>query len=287
MKDNTAQTAAATWNKVITDLVGVPALVYSDDGSEIKRQFKERLDHLEVDEMVAERAIKTLKGALLRRLSVGVGRRNQWHLLLPDVMAQYNEKPHATIGVTPNQAYSNPNKARTALTNMRGKAKHNVPAKPKISEGDYVRVRVKPIESRGSYRVTETAWSERVYSVTGVEHTANGVMFTVPGWQGGPLLPRDVRKVEGKRDRRFPVRSREMRHARAAAERPFPVGPVAPCAVPQAIQLSSAVQKLARKTEPSQLGNAPSIFEFHLQGAPGVQEAQENRLVSRRDEPRW
>ena len=234
MKDKTAQTAAAAWDNVITDL-GIPASVYSDDGSEFKKQFKEKLDHWDVDKIVsrghapvAERAIRTLKEALLRRLSVGVGRRNQWNLLLPDVLAQYNEKRHATTGVTPNQAYNNPDSARKALRNMRRKAKHNAPAKPEIGEGDYVRVRVKPIESRGSYRVTETAWSERVYRVGGVEYTSNGVMFTLGGWQGGPLLARDVRKVEGQRERRFPVQSREMRNARAAADRVFPVGPVAP-----------------------------------------------------------
>ena len=129
--------------------------------------------------------------------------------------------------MTPNQAYNNPDSARKALRNMRRNAKHNAPAKPEIGEGDHVRVRVKPIESRGSYRVTETAWSERVYRVNGVEHTSNGVMFTLQGWQGGPLLARDVRQVEGQRERRFPVQSREMRNARAAADRAFPVGPVA------------------------------------------------------------
>ena len=41
MKDKTAQTAAAAWDKVITDL-GIPASVYSDDGSEFKKQFKEK-----------------------------------------------------------------------------------------------------------------------------------------------------------------------------------------------------------------------------------------------------
>ena len=64
--------------------------------------------------------------------------------------------------------------------------------------------------------------------VAKVEHTDNGILFALEGWQGGPLLARDVRKVEGQRERRFPVQSREMRAARAAAERPFAVGPIAP-----------------------------------------------------------
>ena len=54
--------------------------------------------------IVAERAIRTLKEALIRRLSAGVGgRRNQWHLLLPNVLAQYNDCKHAETSVTPNE----------------------------------------------------------------------------------------------------------------------------------------------------------------------------------------
>ena len=97
---------------------------------------------------MAERAIRTLKEALVRRLSAGVGRRNQWHLLLPDVLAQYNNRKHAGTGVAPNEAYDNPQKALKALRTMRRRVKRGAEAKPELQVGDQVRVRVKPIESR-------------------------------------------------------------------------------------------------------------------------------------------
>ena len=236
MKDKTAKTAADAWNKVITDL-GIPSYVYSDDGTEFKREFKEKLDYWDIEKLVsrghaivAERAIRTLKEALVRRLSAGVGRRNQWHLLLPNVLEQYNTRKHAGTSVTPNEAYEDPQKALKALRTMHRRAKRGAEPRPHLQVGDQVRVRVKPIESRGSYRVTETAWSERVYTIGRVDYTNAGPLFMLDGWSGGRLVARDLRKVEGERQRLFPIQSRELRAARAAADRRanFPAGPVAP-----------------------------------------------------------
>ena len=93
MANKEASTAAGAWDKVVKDL-GIPLNVYSDDGSEFKKEFKQKLDYFDVDKIVsrghatmAERAIRTLKEALVRRLTAGVGRRNQWHLLLPNIIA--------------------------------------------------------------------------------------------------------------------------------------------------------------------------------------------------------
>ena len=51
--------------------LGVPSYVYSDDGSEFKSEFKQKLDYFDVDKVVSrghayfvERAIRTLKEAL-------------------------------------------------------------------------------------------------------------------------------------------------------------------------------------------------------------------------------
>ena len=187
MTNKLASTAAQAWNKVVQDL-GIPLNVYSDDGSEFKREFKERLDYFDVDKIVsrghatvAERAIRTIKEALTRRLTAGVGRRNQWHLLLPDIIAQYNEKPHATTGFAPQQVYHDPQKAVRALTRMKRNARRGAEPRPELAVGDLVRVRVKPIEGRGSYRVTEVAWSERAYTISQIEHTEGGPYFYL-GW---------------------------------------------------------------------------------------------------------
>ena len=105
---------------------------------------------------------------MLRRIAAGAGRRGQWHLMLADILSQINGRKHATTQVAPNLAYSDPEMAEIALRNIERRAKHKV-TRPEIKVGDMVRIRVKPIESRGSYRVNEIAWSEKVYRVASAE----------------------------------------------------------------------------------------------------------------------
>ena len=95
----------------------------------------------------AERTIRTIKEAMLRRIAAGAGRRGQWHLMLADILSQINGRKHATTQVAPNLAYSDPEMAEIALRNIERRAKHKV-TRPEIKVGDMVRIRVKPIESR-------------------------------------------------------------------------------------------------------------------------------------------
>ena len=78
-----ASAAATAWNQVVQAL-GIPSYVYSDDGSEFKREFKERLDYFDVEKVVTrghayfvERVIRTIKEALVRRISAGLVPRNR------------------------------------------------------------------------------------------------------------------------------------------------------------------------------------------------------------------
>ena len=186
LKDRLASTTAAGMRKVFQAL-GVPANVYSDDGSEFKREFKELMDFWDIEKQVtrghayfAERTIRTIKEAMLRRIAAGAGRRGQWHLMLADILSQINGRKHATTQVAPNLAYSDPEMAEITLRNIERRAKHKV-TRPEIKVGDMVRIRVKPIESRGSYRVNEIAWSEKVYRVvSGAGRWGRGL-----AWRGG------------------------------------------------------------------------------------------------------
>ena len=137
--------------------------MYSDDGSEFKREFKELMDFWDIEKQVtrghayfAERTIRTIKEAMLRRIAAGAGRRGQWHLMLADILSQINGRKHATTQVAPNLAYSDPEMAEIALRNIERRAKHKV-TRPEIKVGDMVRIRVKPIESRGSAPATTSA----------------------------------------------------------------------------------------------------------------------------------
>ena len=107
---------------------------------------------------------------------------------------------------------------------MRRRAKKDQVVRPEIKVGDLVRVRVKPLEARGSYRVTEMAWTEKTYHVARIENTTAGPLFTLDGWSQ-KLVARDLLKVSEERQRRFPMQSRELRGRRPAD---IAVGPVAP-----------------------------------------------------------
>ena len=119
LASKTAPAAAAAWNQIVKAL-GVPSYVYSDDGSEFKSEFKQKLDYFDVDKVVSrghayfvERAIRTLKEALLRRISAGLAARNRWHQLLPDVLAQYNSRTHGGTGVAPRPSLLGSRESRT------------------------------------------------------------------------------------------------------------------------------------------------------------------------------
>ena len=103
--------------------------------------------------------------------------------------------PHAGRHLEPNQReearyhaggaeprLSDPEMAEIALRNIERRAKHKV-TRPEIKVGDMVRIRVKPIESRGSYRVNEIAWSEKVYRVVSAESGEMGARFGLEGWR--------------------------------------------------------------------------------------------------------
>ena len=216
LKDRLATTTAASMKKVFQAL-GVPANVYSDDGSEFKREFKELMDFWDIEKQVtrghayfAERTIRTIKEAMLHRIAAGAGRRGQWRLMLPDILNQINGRKHATTQVAPNLAYSDPEMAEIALRNIERRAKHKV-TRPEIKVRDMVRV--KPIESRGSYRVNKIAWSEKVYRVASAESGEMGARFDLEGWPE-KVVHRDLRKVpenSAPEPRGLEVQSRQRR----------------------------------------------------------------------------
>ena len=93
-----------------------------------------------------------------------------------------------------NLAYSDPKMAEIALRNIGRRAKHKV-TRPEIKVGDMVRIRVKPIESRGSYRVNEIAWSKKVYRVVSAESGEMGARFGLEGWPE-KVVHRDLPKTQ-------------------------------------------------------------------------------------------
>ena len=104
LKDRLASTTAAGMKKVFQAL-GAPANVYSDDGSEFKREFKELMDFLDIE----KQGPRLLCGAHYPHHQEGhvashsgrSGPAGQWHLMLADVLSQINGRKHAATQVTP------------------------------------------------------------------------------------------------------------------------------------------------------------------------------------------
>ena len=83
----------------------------------------------------------------------------------------------------------------------------------KVFQALGVPIRVKPIESRGSYRVNEIAWSEKVYRVVSAESGEMGARFGLEGWPE-KVVHRDLRKVpenSAPEPRGLEVQSRQRR----------------------------------------------------------------------------
>ena len=88
-----------------------------------------------------------------------------------------------------------------AIDALTKKVKHKA-TRPEIKVGDMVRIRVKPIESRGSYRVNKIAWSEKVYRVVSAKSGETGARFGLEGWPE-KVVRRDLRKVAETREQPF------------------------------------------------------------------------------------
>ena len=90
-----------------TEGLHVGQVVYSDDGAEFKREFKELMDFWDIEKHSRSRPA----GAVL---------------MLADILSQINGRKHATTQVAPNLAYSDPEMAEIALRNIERRAKHKV-----------------------------------------------------------------------------------------------------------------------------------------------------------------
>ena len=84
LKDRLATTTTAAGMKKVFQALKAPTNAYSDDGSEFKREFKELMDFWDIEKQLrghayfAERTIRAIKEAMLRRIAAGAGRRGQW-----------------------------------------------------------------------------------------------------------------------------------------------------------------------------------------------------------------
>ena len=129
------------------NLKGYPRIIYTDEEGGINNndviEFLEkkgtRLVTTRTHAAMAERAIRTLKNMLYKRLDNSKADNPQWIDFIPYVLVTYNYKlKHSAIGMTPDEARNEKNQLR-AKVNMELRAKRNRKY-PDLQVGDFVRV---------------------------------------------------------------------------------------------------------------------------------------------------
>jgi hypothetical protein len=196
-RTRTAETTAESLKKVLQEL-GLPAYALTDDGSEFKRDFKDLLDYYDIPQRVtrghaifAERVIRTVKEALVKRVEAVGG---QWNKYIPTVVQRYNKKKHSATGMSPDDAMKHENRTpiRKRLESIAKTSKKH----PQLKIGDQVRVFKKPAFG-ASYRVTEDAWSRTVFSVASIKRTDMGNVYTLNESQNQTYMRNELLRITG------------------------------------------------------------------------------------------
>ena len=141
---------------------------------------------------MAERTVKTFKD-MLGGITNGLDLDNkQWIDLLPQVLHQYNNQVHSTIGMTPIDAQLAENRMKVWL-NIKRKAKFNRVYEP-IKIGDTVRTYIKKTSCS---KATDARFSETLYKVTDIKENSNGDEEYTLNSKNKKYLRHELRLVSG------------------------------------------------------------------------------------------
>ena len=164
----------------INKMHGKPEQIYSDDEgalqtSGVKEYFEEaKIKHIVTRSHAnhAERAIRTFKDMLYKRVDASHESNVQWTNFIFQILLTYNSKnKHSTTGMTPSDAHKESNRLET-WNNTFVKAKHTRKY-PVIHKNDSVKVLRK---KKAGEKERTSVWSNDVYSVEDMIQS-HGQMF--------------------------------------------------------------------------------------------------------------
>ena len=167
IKDKQPKESVRAFTEVL-EKIGVPKVIYHDfEGSWNSTEFIKLINQHKIKQIItsspppfAERMVQTLKNAIHKRLEGLEINKEKWVDMLPAVLKKYNDTPHSTINMSPNQAKDKKNHFEVWLNiynNSNFSRKY-----PPLKVGDSVRTYVKPKTFRKGY---ESSWSKEVYKV--------------------------------------------------------------------------------------------------------------------------
>lgn len=155
----------------ILKLMGVPEMIYCDEGSEFTSTgFKELMAEKQIELVfsanhapVVERVNRTIKEMIDKYLKSTNSKTIT--NILPKILKNYNNSFHKTIRITPTEATDNTNKEQVKA-NIQGAAKPEV-KRPDIKIGDHVRYVIKIVANKVSY--AKPKYSEEIFTVTAID----------------------------------------------------------------------------------------------------------------------
>jgi hypothetical protein len=205
IKGKTSAETAVAFEEVLK-ILDVPNYVYSDEGGEFSGAFEAKLKENLIKHVLTrssaafvERAIRTLRDGVSVRLTALGLKKADWYKMLPFVVAQYNNAPHTTTKITPNDAakleWEND---RDEILKIRGtiagKAHFDVKY-PGIAVGDRVKILRKP-GKYGDFKSHFVAWTEETFKVEEISYDSGNPVFKLEG-RPRALRLHEILKVAG------------------------------------------------------------------------------------------
>ena len=125
----------------------------------------------------AERAIKTFKEMLYKRIEHSKNKNAQWKDFIFEILLTYNNKlKHSSTKFTPNEARDSKNELNVRL-NMLMHQKHNRKY-PILEVGNKVKIyRKKKVNEKGH----TSSWSENAYEIEKIIHSLGQPFFKLQG----------------------------------------------------------------------------------------------------------
>lgn len=165
----------------------VPQKLQTDNGKEFyNSKFKNLMKHNEVHHYstfsnlkasVVERFNRTLKGIMWREFSLRG--KYQWVNILPDLLMEYNERKHRTIGMRPIDVTKK--KEKHLLNTVYSSIK--IAGRAKFKVGDHVRIsKAKSLFAKGY----TPNWSTEIFTIVKVQIT-NPVTYKLEDMRGQPI----------------------------------------------------------------------------------------------------
>jgi transposase InsO family protein len=168
LKKKTAGETVEAMQKILNKM-GIPKLIYCDEGSEFNnKEFKKLCDDHKIEIIfslshapVVERVNRTIKAMLYRYLESTNSK--TFINVLPSILKAYNSSYHTTIKMSPNEALDEKNH-RTVLHNIVQRSR--IINRPKIEVGDLVRFRIKPKTYDKKYK---SQFSKTIHKVDSID----------------------------------------------------------------------------------------------------------------------